>query len=50
MLTANALPEHREASLAAGANGHVSKPITVADLLGALTRALEPEQEIREVA
>jgi CheY-like chemotaxis protein len=50
MLTANALPEHREASLEAGADGHVSKPITVADLLGALARALETGQEIREVA
>ncbi|HEY5070839.1 MAG TPA: ATP-binding protein [Caulobacteraceae bacterium] len=50
MLTANALPEHREASRAAGADGHVSKPITVADLLAALNRALEAPAELREVA
>jgi signal transduction histidine kinase/AmiR/NasT family two-component response regulator len=50
MLTANALPEHREASRAAGADGHVSKPITVADLLAALNRALETSEDLREVA
>jgi signal transduction histidine kinase/CheY-like chemotaxis protein len=50
MLTANALPEHREASRAAGADGHVSKPVTVADLLTALNRALEAQQDLREVA
>ena len=49
MLTANALPEHREASRAAGADGHVSKPVTVADLVGALNQALEAQEDLREV-
>ena len=38
-LTANALPEHAQASAAAGANGHVTKPITPAALLEAVRRA-----------
>jgi signal transduction histidine kinase/ActR/RegA family two-component response regulator len=37
MLTANALPEHVQASLDAGADGHVAKPITAAELLGAIS-------------
>lgn len=46
MLTANALPEHREASLAAGADLHVPKPIQADRLFAALNRAFEgsPEQ------
>jgi len=32
-LTANAMPEHAQASHAAGANGHVTKPITAEGLL-----------------
>ena len=36
MLTANALPEHVQASVEAGADGHVAKPITAAALLGAI--------------
>jgi CheY-like chemotaxis protein len=32
-LTANAMPEHEQASFAAGANGHVTKPVTAAALL-----------------
>ena len=50
MLTANALPEHREASRAAGADGHLTKPIVVADLLAALNAVLAPEAEPRKVA
>jgi len=50
MLTANALPEHREASHAAGADGHLTKPIIVADLLAALNGAIAPEPEARRVA
>jgi len=50
MLTANALPEHCEASRLAGADGHLSKPVTVADLAEALNRALEPGAEERLVA
>lgn len=41
MLTANALPEHVEAGRIAGANGHVTKPITSASLIGAIGEALE---------
>jgi PAS domain S-box-containing protein len=33
VLTANAMPEHATASLAAGADGHISKPIVAGDLL-----------------
>jgi CheY-like chemotaxis protein len=36
MLTANALPEHIEASRAAGAERHLTKPIGASTLLGAL--------------
>ncbi len=50
MLTANALPEHREASHAAGADSHLTKPIVVADLLAALNGAIAPEAETRRVA
>jgi CheY-like chemotaxis protein len=32
-LTANAMPEHAQASMAAGADGHVTKPITAERLL-----------------
>ena len=41
MLTANALAEHREAGRLAGADGHISKPITAQALLTALNAALE---------
>ncbi len=40
MLTANALPEHRTASAAAGADAHLTKPITAPVLLGAIEQAL----------
>ena len=41
MLTANALPEHVHLSLDAGANAHLSKPITAEALLDALDVALD---------
>ncbi|HEY3811763.1 MAG TPA: MHYT domain-containing protein [Caulobacteraceae bacterium] len=41
MLTANALPEHLEASRAAGADRHLTKPVGAAALLGALAEAAE---------
>ncbi|HEX4197761.1 MAG TPA: ATP-binding protein [Caulobacteraceae bacterium] len=41
MLSANALPEHLEAGRRAGADGHVSKPVTAASLLAALNAGLE---------
>jgi len=40
MLSANALAEHREAGRRAGADGHVSKPVTVAGLMTALNGVL----------
>jgi CheY-like chemotaxis protein len=44
MLSANALAEHREAGLAAGADAHVAKPVTVAGLMGALNAVLDPDE------
>ncbi len=41
MLTANALPEHVEAARAAGADGHLSKPITLQSLFDGVAAALE---------
>ena len=40
VLSANALPEHREAAALAGADGHIAKPITAPALIGALQAAL----------
>ena len=40
MLTANALPEHVQASLVAGADRHLTKPITAAGLFAAIEEAL----------
>jgi len=40
MLSANALPEHQAQAVAAGANLHVSKPITAASLLAGIETAL----------
>jgi CheY-like chemotaxis protein len=51
MLTANALPEHREASLAAGADLHVPKPIQADRLFAAINQAFEgPAEEEAAVA
>jgi CheY-like chemotaxis protein len=50
MLSANALPEHIEASRQAGADGHVSKPVTAASLLAALNTVLESAQAGRDAA
>ena len=41
MLTANALPEHRDASLAAGADLHMAKPIEAPKLFGVLQSVAE---------
>jgi CheY-like chemotaxis protein len=43
MLSANALAEHRDAGRKAGADGHVSKPVTVAGLMTALNGVLASE-------
>ncbi|PZQ60233.1 MAG: hybrid sensor histidine kinase/response regulator [Phenylobacterium zucineum] len=40
MLTANALPEHVAASLAAGADRHLEKPVTFGELVEAINEAL----------
>ncbi|OYW89729.1 MAG: hypothetical protein B7Z13_16310 [Caulobacterales bacterium 32-67-6] len=40
MLTANALPDHVEAGRVAGADGHLSKPITLVGLLDGVAAAL----------
>ena len=40
MLTANAMPEHVEASLAAGADHHLGKPITPESLFSAIDQVL----------
>jgi len=41
-LSANAMPEHVEASILAGANGHLAKPISAPALLKVLTEACTP--------
>ncbi|MBC6981206.1 response regulator [Caulobacter sp. 17J80-11] len=50
MLTANAMPEHREAAGQAGADGHVAKPVTAVALLTALNEALTPAADDAESA
>jgi CheY-like chemotaxis protein len=40
MLTANTLPEHVAQSFAAGADGHLAKPVSPAGLLSAVAQAL----------
>ncbi len=42
MLSANAMAEHIDETLAAGANLHVAKPITAATLLAGIQAAVEP--------
>ena len=41
IVSANCMPEHLEAGRAAGADGHLAKPISVAALLGAISEAGE---------
>jgi len=50
MLTANALPEHVEAGRAAGADGHLSKPITLASLFDGVEAALEAVDRLNRPA
>jgi CheY-like chemotaxis protein len=42
MLTANAMAEHVEAGRAAGADAHLTKPVTMTSLFAAISAALEP--------
>ena len=44
MLTANALAEHVAAGRAAGADGHLAKPITLAALLAAVSSVMDGGQ------
>ena len=44
MLTANALAEHVAAGRAAGADGHLAKPITLAALLAAVSSVMDGAQ------
>jgi signal transduction histidine kinase/CheY-like chemotaxis protein len=44
MLTANAMAEHVEAGRAAGADGHLTKPVTLASLFEAISTALDPDR------
>ncbi|NEX93220.1 ATP-binding protein [Caulobacter sp. 17J65-9] len=50
MLTANALPEHVEAGRIAGANRHLSKPITAAGLIAVLSDLADEAERRREAA
>jgi PAS domain S-box-containing protein len=50
MLTANGMPEHIEAGIAAGADGHLTKPITAEALFEAVFRALEAEPAVEAAA
>jgi CheY-like chemotaxis protein len=43
MLTANAMAEHVEAGRQAGADGHLTKPVTLASLFDAIGAALQGE-------
>jgi signal transduction histidine kinase/ActR/RegA family two-component response regulator len=46
MLTANAMAEHIEAGRAAGADSHLTKPVTMTSLFAAIGAALEPVREL----
>ena len=45
MLSANTMQQHREDALAAGADLHIAKPVTVAALTGALIEVLDAAVE-----
>lgn len=45
MLTANAMAEHVEAGRQAGADGHLTKPVTLASLFDAIGAALQAEDQ-----
>ena len=49
MLTANALDEHVQASLAAGADLHLSKPLRAAELLDAIGALTSPDAPVETV-
>ena len=45
MLSADALPEHVQAGKAAGADGHLAKPIRPAERLAGIAGVLEPGEQ-----
>ena len=45
VLSANVMPEHLSASKAAGADGHIGKPVRAHELLGAIANAVQPVDE-----
>jgi CheY-like chemotaxis protein len=49
-LSANALPEHVAASLAAGADGHLSKPVSAQALFDALEEACAARPPVARTA
>jgi CheY-like chemotaxis protein len=48
MLTANVLPEHEAAGLAAGADAFLTKPIDAGDLIGTIARLLTPQTLLQD--
>lgn len=50
MLTAHALPEHADASKDAGADRHLTKPVSAADVLGVLQEFCGPSQRSAQAA
>jgi len=50
VLSANAMAEHVAGSVAAGADGHVAKPITAPALIAALDDILSPSDEREAVS
>jgi CheY-like chemotaxis protein len=50
ILTANALPDHVEAALSAGADGHLAKPITMDSLFDGVAAALEAARPAQDRA
>jgi signal transduction histidine kinase/ActR/RegA family two-component response regulator len=50
MLTANAMAEHVEAGRMAGADGHLTKPITLAALFDAIAAAVDGGRSLEEAA
>jgi len=50
VLSANALSEHVQASLDAGANAHLSKPVTAESLIQAITRVYDSDAEAADAA
>jgi CheY-like chemotaxis protein len=50
VVTTNALPEHFRQSMAAGADGHITKPVAAPELLTAVMTAAEEVAEADQAA